>query len=147
MPIPDVVTALIDVFTEVADRAALDSGFVRRQSKLNGQTFVQALTFGWLHNPDATLDELSHTTTTLGVTITPQGLDKRFGPRSATCLRQVLQSAVGRVIAADPATTDILRRFPGGVCLLDSTVVRLPDALATHWRGCGGTEIGRASCR
>lgn len=139
MPIPDVVTALIDVFTEVADRAALDSGFVRRQSKLGGQTFVQALTFGWLRDPDATLDELSQTAATLGVTITPQGLEKRFGPRSAECLRQVLQKAVGRVITADPTTTDILRRFPGGVCLLDSTVVRLPDTLAALWRGCGGT--------
>ena len=140
MAIQDVAAALVDVFTAVADRAARGSGFVRRESKLSGEAFVQAVTFGWLRDPDATLDELAQTAAIVGVTITPQGLEKRFGPRSAECLRRVLQVAVGRVITADPVATDVLRRFPGGVCLLDSTTIRLPDALAAHWPGCGGTR-------
>jgi hypothetical protein len=140
MKTQEVTGALIDVFTSVADRAARQSGFVQRQSKLTGEAFVQALTFGWLRNPDATLDELAQAAASIGVTITPQGLDQRFGPRAADCLQRVLQEAVSRVIATNPVATQILQRFPGGVCLLDSTTITLPDCLATLWPGCGGTK-------
>lgn len=140
MAIQDVAAALSDVFTAVADRAARASRFVQRESKLSGESFVQAVTFGWLRNPDATIEELAQAAATVGVTITPQGLEQRFGPRSADCLRRVLQEAVRRVITADPVAIDVLRRFPGGVCLLDSTTITLPDALATDWPGCGGTN-------
>jgi hypothetical protein len=140
MAIPEVAAALVDVFTAVADQAAQSSGFVRRESKLSGEAFVQTVTFGWLRNPDATLNELAQTAASLGVTITPQGLEQRFGPRAADCLQRVLQEAVRRVIAAEPVAIDVLQRFPGGVCLLDSTTITLPDALAAYWPGCGGTN-------
>ena len=58
MAIQEVTASLVDVFTSVADRAARQSGFVQRESKLSGEAFVQALTFGWLQNPGATLEEL-----------------------------------------------------------------------------------------
>jgi hypothetical protein len=86
MAIPEVAAALVDVFTAVADQAAQSSGFVSRESKLSGEAFVQTVTFGWLRNPDATLNELAQTAASLGVTITPQGLEQRFGPRAADCL-------------------------------------------------------------
>jgi hypothetical protein len=140
MKIHEVTGALVDVFTSVADRAARQSRFVQRESKLTGEAFVQTLTFGWLRNPNATLEELAQAAASIGVTITPQGLDQRFGPQSADCLQRVLQEAVSRVIAANPVATQVLQRFPGGVCLLDSTTITLPDALATLWPGCGGTN-------
>ena len=140
MAIPEVAAALADVFSSVAYRAARQSGFVQRQSKLTAEVFVQALTFGWLQNPNATLEELTQAAASVGVRITPQGLEQRFGPRAADCLQRVLQEAVSRVIAADPVATRVLRRFPGGVCLLDSTTIMLPAALAAHWPGCGGTS-------
>jgi hypothetical protein len=142
MAIPEVTAALVDIFSLVAYRAARDSGFVQRQSKLGGEAFVQALTFGWLQNPRATLEELTQAAASVGVRITPQGLEQRFGPRAADCLQRVLQEAVARVFAADPVATRVLQRFPGGVCLLDSTTITLPDALSAHWPGCGGTSPG-----
>jgi hypothetical protein len=140
MAIQEVAAALVEVFTAVADRAARRSGFVLRESKLTGEAFVQSVTFGWLRNPEATLEELAQTAESLGVTITPQGFEQRFGPRAADCLQRVLQEAVSRVVTADPVAIGVLQRFPGGVCLLDSTTITLPDALATHWPGCGGTN-------
>jgi hypothetical protein len=140
MAIAEVTAALADVFSCVACRAARQSGFVQRQSKLTGEAFVQTLTFGWLQNPNATLEELTQAAACVGVRITPQGLEQRFGPRAADCMQRVLQEAVSRVIAADPVATRVLQRFPGGVCLLDSTTITLPDAVATHWPGCGGTN-------
>src|ERR1700732_2174149 len=108
MAIPEVAAALVDVFSSVACRAARQSGFVQRESKLSGEAFVQALTFGWLQNPRATLEELAQAAASIGVRITKQGLDQRFGPEAADCLQRVLQEAVSRVIAADPGAPRVL---------------------------------------
>lgn len=137
--IHEVATALQVVFNRIADDAARDSGFAQRQSKLTGDVFVRTLTFGWLHKGQATLEELAQTAADLGVSITPQGLDQRFGPRAAACLQQVLDAAVTRVLATDPVAVPLLQRFPGGVCLLDSSTLVVPDPLAERWPGCGGT--------
>jgi Transposase DDE domain len=141
--IHEVATGLQVVFNRIADDAAHDSGFVRRQSKLTGDVFVRTLTFGWLHNPDATLQELAQTATDLGVPISPQGLEQRLGPRAAACLEQVLKAAVTRVLATHPVAIPLLQRFSGGVSLMDSSTLVIPDALADRWPGCGGkTEAG-----
>jgi hypothetical protein len=130
----DVRRALQSVFLDTADRAARQTGFQRRQSKLSGSAFVQALTFGWLHNPQAALEELAQVAASLGVPMSPQGLDERFGPRAAALLEQVLHAAVVQVLSSDPVAVPLLRRFAGGVCLLDTTTLRLPEALAGRWR-------------
>lgn len=144
-----VTQSLQRVFTQTADTVARTTQFVQRESKLTGPLFVQTLTFGWLHRPEATLQELAQTAASLGLSISPQGLDQRFGPRAADFLLAVLQDAVLQVVTADPVAIPILQRFPGGVCLLDSTTLTLPDALADHWRGCGGTtsQDGQAALR
>ena len=75
--IPPVADAVRTVLTTEANRLARESGFVQRDSKLGGAKFAQTLVFGWLANPAATLEELAQTAATLGVAITPQGLDQR----------------------------------------------------------------------
>jgi Transposase DDE domain len=135
--IPEVAQALGSVFSTTSDAAARENGFVKRQSKLSGSAFVQTVTFGWLANPRATLEELSQTASMLGVRITPQGLDQRFTPQAAACLREVLEAAVTRVLAANPVAIPVLQCFAGGVFLLDSTTITLPDALAQLWPGSG----------
>lgn len=146
--VSDVARALQTVFTHTPEQAARDSGFVQRQSKLTGTIFVQSLTFGWLNNPEASLEELAQTAASLGVAISPQGLEQRFTPQAADCLRRVLSDAVQRIITADPVAIPILQRFPGGVCVLDSTALTLPAALADLWPGCGGTgDAGQAALR
>lgn len=134
----DIAQALQTVFVTTAAEAARQTRFVQRESKLTGPLFVQTLTFGWLCNPHATLEELAQTAADLGVSISAQGLDQRFSRRAADFLLVVLQDAVSRVVTANPVAVPILHRFPGGVCLLDSTSLTLPDALAECWRGCGG---------
>jgi Transposase DDE domain len=129
----DVAEALQRVLTSTADAAADNTGFVRRRSKLTGSAFVQTLTFGWLSNPEATLEELAQTAGTVGVPISPQGLDQRFTPQAAECVLEVLQAAVAKVLTADPVAIPILQRFPGGVMVLDSTTVPLPDSLSCRW--------------
>ena len=132
-----VARALQSVFLSNSDTAARQAGFTRRESKLTGSVFVQTLTFGWLHNPNATLEELAQVAGSLGVPISPQGLDQRFGPQAAALLQQVLQDAVLRVLSTDPVAVPVLGRFPGGVNLLDTTTLLLPATFAGAWPGSG----------
>jgi hypothetical protein len=133
-----VARAMREVLTTCANAAAKTTQFVQRTSRLSGATFSQTLVFGFLGNPQASLEELTQTAATLGGSITPQGLDQRFTAAAAACLKQVLQAAVTRIIAADPVAIPLLERFTA-VWVQDSSTIVLPDALAGIWQGCGGS--------
>ncbi len=139
----DILSKITDamqvVLSETANAIARKTGFIKRQRKLSGSDFIQTLVFGWLDNPDSTIEELTQTAATLGVSITPQGLDKRFTPNATKFLQGILESAVSNVIAAEPVAIPILQRF-NGVFIQDSSTVTLPDTLASIWSGCGGSS-------
>src|SRR5918912_3968856 len=139
--IPQVCLALQTVFTTVATTAARTSGCIRRQRQVTGAGFVQALVFGFLANPQATLEQLAQSAANVGITISPQGLEQRFTQAAATCLQQVLEAAMQQVVAAQPVAIPLLQRF-NGVYLLDSTTITLPDALAKVWQGSGRSATG-----
>jgi hypothetical protein len=136
------------VLTTTADQAAAATGFVRRRRRLSGATFTPALVFGWLDNPQATLEDLAQAAATVGAPVSPQALDQRFTPQAADCLRATLGHAVTQALAAQPAAVPLLRRF-AGASLLDSTSFALPDALADLFPGCGGRtpQSGRAALK
>jgi hypothetical protein len=142
--IPQVAQAMQTVLTTEANAAAKVTKFVQRESKMTGAMFTQTLVFGWLANPQSSLEELTQTAAALGVKISPQGLDQRFTKEAAACLYQVLSTAVAYVLAAEPVVVPLLQRF-NGVYVQDSSVIVLPDALATEWAGCGGNTAGTAA--
>jgi Transposase DDE domain len=143
--IPQVARAMREILPTVADVAARTTRFVRRRSPLGGATFSQTLVFGFLGNPQASLEELAQTAATLGVSITPQALEQRFTPAAAACLEHVLRAAIRRVIAADPVAIPLLERFTA-VAVQDSSTIVLPEALTAVWHGCGGsTSSGSAA--
>lgn len=135
--IAEVAEAMQKVLSQVADGAARQSGFIKRLRNVSGASFVQTLVFGWLSNPDATLEDLAQTAAGIGLLITPQGLDERFTPEAADFMKQVLEEAVQEAIAANPVAIPILERF-NGVYIQDSTTVQLPDELSDIWSGSGG---------
>lgn len=137
--IPQLAAAMKWVLTDVANEAARSTGFIQRRRAFSGAQFVQTLVFGWLENPRATYEELVDVANDLGVTISTQGLAARFTERAVACLEQVLQAAVSQLISADPVAIPLLSRFPA-VLLHDSTTISLPDSLAEHFRGCGGSR-------
>ena len=118
------------------------------KSKLGGAEFAQTLTFGWLSNPEATLEELAQTAASLGVTISPQGLDQRFTPAAAACLKGVLGAAIERMVcASSPTAIPMLQSFPA-VYIQDSSLIKLPEQLAVVWRGCGGRSgLGQSTLK
>lgn len=96
--IPQVSRAVQQLLTEVANRAAAASGFTKRPSKLSGASFVRTLVFGWLANPEATMNELSQTSALVGTPVSAAALEQRFSEAGAECLRQVLVAAVQVVV-------------------------------------------------
>lgn len=140
---PDILHAvtrhLQSLFTGTANLLARRTGFTQRRSKLTGSVFAQTLVFGWLQNPQATLEELAQVAASFDVSITAQGLEQRFGPKAAAFLEQLLREAVLRVVHADSAAIPLLQRFTG-VFAMDSTVVGLPSALAERWPGLGNNS-------
>src|SRR5256885_8350714 len=74
--VPQVAQTLQTLLTTTADALARRTGFVQRQSKMSGALFAQALVFGWLANPHASLENLAQAAAAVGVAISPQGLDQ-----------------------------------------------------------------------
>jgi hypothetical protein len=135
--------ALQTLLTDVADKAAKASGFIRRRRKITGAGFIQSLVLGWMADPRAKLEDLA---ATLGVT--DQSLQERFNARAVDCLQRVLNAAMGYLFEARPETIPLLRRFTA-VALDDSTAVALPASLAGEYPGCGGSDgdAGRAGLK
>jgi hypothetical protein len=130
------------LFATVADRAARDSAFIRRARTPTGAAFVQALAFGWLADPAASVSALARGAAARDAPLSRQGRDRRFTPAAADCLYRVLAAALLTRVAADAVAVPIPARFPG-VSLWASTTVPPPDALAIHWPGRGGRTATR----
>jgi len=130
--------AMQQVLTDTATKAAQETGFIQRQVKVTGANFCQTVVFGWLADPEATLEALCQMGVTVGLAITPQGLDQRFTQAASDCLYQVLQAALRKTIQSEEVAIPVLQRF-NGVYIEDSSSVTLPPELASIWSGCGGS--------
>jgi hypothetical protein len=144
--VSDVLKRVLSTRTKQLER---ETGFVERSTaQLDGPTFVHTTVFGWLDNPEASYAQLRHVAASLGVPVSSQAVEQRFGAESATLLREVLQEAVGEVLCSEASAPELLSRF-NGVYVQDGTIISLPAALRDEWRGCGGStpEVGQSSMR
>jgi len=144
LSIGEVAQHMETLLEPVAARLAHEAGWVRRRSKLTGPRFVQTLVLGWLRAPQASLEALCQTAASLGVAISPQGLDQRFGRAAADYLKGVLDAAVEAVLATEPVAIPLLSRFTA-VTIEDSSTVVLPPSLAELWAGCGSAQGPRSA--
>jgi hypothetical protein len=138
--LPQVATAMQHLLTEVANRIGRESGFIQRERKLSGASFVQALVFGWLAKGNSTMEELSQSAANVGVQVSRQGLDERFSEAAATFLRQMVEESVKMVIRGQAVSSGLLERF-NGVYVEDSTVIELPAVLESVWAGCNHSAL------
>lgn len=147
--IPQVAEALETVLSKRAGELERRSGFVqRRTAQLDGPTFAQTTVFTWMDDPQASYSQLRHTAATLGVGVSTQAVEQRFGEPSATLLRELLQAAVSEVLCSEGSVPEVLSRF-NGVYVQDGTIISLPPELAEQWAGCGGNtpQAGQSSLR
>ena len=129
------------VLTTTTEATATALQYAKRpdRAKFTPSTLVQTLIFGWLAEPQATVEQLAQMAGRLGVDVSPQAIDQRFTPATATLLQQVLAASVQQVISAEPVAIPILQRFTS-VRVHDSTTISLPDALTATWAGCGNAS-------
>jgi len=147
--IPQVSDAMQRVLTRRAKELERETEFVQRSTaQLDGPTFVHTTVFGWMDNAEASYAQLRHVAASLGVSVSSQAVEQRFGTESAALLREVLQEAVGEVLSSEASAPELLSRF-NGVYVQDGTVISLPGELREEWRGCGGStpEAGVSSLR
>lgn len=147
--IPPVSDAMKNVLTERTKQLERETGFVERSTaQLDGPAFVHMTVFGWLDMPEASYTQLRHVAASLGVSVSSQAVEQRFGAESARLLREVLQEAVAAVITSEARAPELLSRF-NGVYVQDGTIISLPAELRDAWRGCGGNtpEAGQSSLR
>ena len=139
--IPQVSQAMQLLLTSAADAADAKLHFTKRpdRAKFTAATLTQTLVLGFLAHPDARVEQLAQSATRVGVDLSPQAIDQRFTLDTAALLQAVLSSSMHDLIAADRVAIPILQRFTG-VRVHDSTTIVLPDVLAEHWRGCGGSS-------
>lgn len=134
--ITDLAETMQALLTTTADDLA-KTGFIQRQRQVTGSGFVQALVFSFMANAEATRQEVNQTAANAGMAVSTPGLDKRFNAKAAYFLDSMLAEAVKQAVSAVPNTPSLLSRF-AGVYVSDSTLVALPDALATVFQGANG---------
>ena len=79
------------ILEEEANVLAKESGFIQRERVLSGADFAQTLIFGWLGEPEITLDGLTQVAGRREVEITASGLCQRFTPQAADFLQRLLE--------------------------------------------------------
>ena len=114
------------ILTSRAKALERESGFVERSSAhLDGAIFSQTTVLTWMQTPDASYSQLRHSAASLGVHVSNQAIEQRFGQASVRLLRALLQEAVGQVISSEASAPEVLVRF-NGVYVQDGTVLSLP---------------------
>ena len=132
------------VLHDRANQIAQGSAFFTRQRQLTGSSFVRGLVFGWINDPQATLDTLSQSIGNAGTPLTRQALHQRFTYEAGEFLHEVLRESLTQVVSAMPVSEGILSRFRH-VELVDSTQIELVDGLEPVWQGSGGYVKGKTS--
>ena len=123
--------------------------FVQRSTaQLNGATFVRGLVLGWMAEAEASYSQLRSCIATLGVDVSSQAVEQRFGPESVKLFKEVLNEAIKQVISSEGVVPELFTRFNGVYCQ-DGSILGLPASMAEPYPGCGGKspQAGLSSMR
>ncbi|CUU38027.1 hypothetical protein DCOP10_12397 [Armatimonadetes bacterium DC] len=120
-----------------ADTLAQQIGFTKRRRKLTGSAFAKSLLTAVIDTPLPTYANWLPSAAQHGVFVCPQALAQRCTPQAAQRMEALLQRGVAQSLACSmPDRAPLLERFEG-VSIKDSTVITLPEALASVWQGLG----------
>jgi hypothetical protein len=97
-----VATAMHRILPEVANEAAISSGWLQRERALTGASFVQTWVFACMDQPAVTTEALARMSGTVGTSVSGPGIVQRCTPAAVTMLQMVLEAAVAELISAEP---------------------------------------------
>jgi hypothetical protein len=133
---------IVNFYTpETVEQTARETGFVERESKFGGVEFLGIMTAGLFAEPDASLNRMAAMAKDINpeVEISGPGIHQRIDETGVAFLKELLSKCLELSTSkkVDESIPGLLGSFER-VCLLDSTVIPLPDSLSAIWRGSGG---------
>jgi hypothetical protein len=142
--IAKVGAALKELFGTIAEEASQTSGVIVRKRKFTGLSLARTFVLGFLHNPEASDEELAQMAVQCGVEVTPQAIEQRHSPKLVKFLKELFCGATKVIVGSDKALAPLLERFTS-VTMLDSSTIVLPDSQQEEYPGCGGSHGGGAA--
>ena len=137
---------LQDLFEVKAKDLSIKSGLVQRSSKLTGSILAKGIVFGFQRNPDSSINQLTRVMSSFGLSISEQGLDKRFSAKSANFFRLLLNEAISIFNAENKIESCLFKKL-SDLKITDSTIITLPYELINEWTGSGnrlGSKVNSA---
>ncbi len=126
--VPQIEEIIKKVLKERADELGVSSGFIKRVREFRGSTFVQAMVLRQMQQGETALSDLVSFAKHAQVNVSEQAIDQQFSSTTALSFEEVLNCAFTQVVAADPVTIALLKRF-SEVIVEDSSTIGLPDTL------------------
>ena len=99
--------AVQSVLVESAQRANRYCHFSQRDRQMNAAQFAQLVVLGWLHHPQASLNELALHSQQLGFCMSAQGLDARLNERARERKLLIYRALLER-LAGDVSQEELL---------------------------------------
>ncbi|AMM95803.1 transposase (plasmid) [Peribacillus simplex] len=125
----------------VLQETAKQVGFVQRSSKYQANGLITLCV--WLSQEVAStsLTQLcSRLEASMGVLISPEGLNQRFNPAAVAFLREVFTSLLTQNLCLNHSLSSHMISAFERIRILDATVFQLPDSFATNYQGSGGSS-------
>lgn len=137
------IDEIVNFYTpEKVEQVARETGFVERESKFGGIEFLGIMTVGLFSRPDASLSQMAGMAKDINpeIEISAPGIHQRINEAGVEFVKELLSEAleISTSKEIDKSIPSLLESFER-VCLLDSTIIELPDSLSAIWRGSGGT--------
>lgn len=136
----NVVKEISSIFNpEQIEKLAVETNFVRHESKLTGLLFLSLFVFGVSMYGNPTLEQLIGLLNTYvkELTLSRPGLHQRINAQAVAFFEKLLSLAIERTIP-DRLKINLPAQF-AGIQIWDSTSFQLPDALAPFFTGKGGS--------
>ncbi len=132
-------SALQELFGEIAQTAAKESGVIQRTRKFNALSLARTFVLGFLQDPKASDETLAQMAVQCGAAVTPQAIEQRHTWKLVDFLERLFRGATKLIVGSDQALAPILERFTS-VTVIDSSTITLPDEMQEKFRGCGGSH-------
>lgn len=137
--VSQVAEVIEQILNEEACDLARETGFIKRERTFDGADFAQSLIFGWVQEPQISLDGLIQVLGRREVNLSSPGLSQRFTEACAAFFHRLLERLSAMHMQGEEAVDCAwLRRF-AAVMVEDSSSIQLPTELAAVWQGCGGS--------
>ncbi len=135
------------LLTTRAEQIGEQCQLIKRRREFTASSLLSTFVLGFLQRPQPTWEQLALVARQCGAQVSPQAVEQRVTPALRDSLRELWQTAMRCVVMAEPRATPLLAKFTQ-VFVGDSTMIRLTDALADEFPGCGGSHgSGRATAK